>query len=532
MSDKYAEVDTSTVKYAIYIRKSTDDPQKQAKSTEDQLAECWFLINRLNLPVIGEPIIEKKSAKKPGIRPKFTKLIADIRKGIYTGIISWNPDRLARNMKEAGEIIDMIDENLISDLKFVTHHFTKDANGKMLLGMAFVLSKQYSDKLSADVGRGIDARLEEGKGSSYKHGYRRNEHGFQVPDGNNYNFIHEAWSMRKEGKSLESIAEFMRLSGYARIIKSTGKKVSMTKQTLSLIFRDPFYYGMLVQTDQQVDLRKQFNFQPAVSEDDFFAIQAMAKGKSKPYKLKRKIFYPFRMMITCSYCNNHMYPGASKSSNGEHLLYYRCDNKNCTRPKKSIRAKIILEFIYDFLSSNLSFTAEDYLHLQKQMKGHSAQIKKRLQQDFFVKNSQSRRVVSEIKELTFELTKKSKLLGKGANYVTEKINQLCSERDQLTKEIEKIKLKIGYSDQELLTSEQFLNLSKNAARAVQFGDTVIKDTICRFIFLNFTVDDEKVLSYQLKDPFYTLLKGSLSKNVGVPRLELGTSASQTRRSTI
>lgn len=54
-------------------------------------------------------------------------------------------------MKEGGEIIDMIDVGEILDLKFVTHHFTADPNGKMLLGMAFVLSKQYSDKLSVDV---------------------------------------------------------------------------------------------------------------------------------------------------------------------------------------------------------------------------------------------------------------------------------------------------------------------------------------------------------------------------------------------
>ena len=306
----------------------------------------------------------------------------------------------------------------------------------------------------------------------------------------------------------------------------------MTKQTLSLIFRDPFYYGMLIQTGQQIDLRKIFSFEPAVSEDDFYTVQAMTKGKSKPYKLKRKNFYPFKMMIICSHCGNHMYAGASKASNGEYLLYYRCDNKNCTREKKSIRAKVVLEFIYDFLSNNLHFTTEDYFHLQKQMKGLSVQIKERLQQELYVKESQNRRVGAEIKSLALGVAKNGKLLGKGAGQVTDKINELSSEKDQLTKEIEKIKLKIGHSEQEMLTSEQFLNLSKNAARAVQFGDAVIKDTICRFIFLNFTVDDEKVLSYQLKDPFYTLLKGSLSKYVGVPRLELGTSASQTRRSTI
>lgn len=51
-------------------------------------------------------------------------------------------------MREGGEIIDMIDEGFFADLKFVAHQFTPDVNGKMLLGVAFVLPKQYSDDLS------------------------------------------------------------------------------------------------------------------------------------------------------------------------------------------------------------------------------------------------------------------------------------------------------------------------------------------------------------------------------------------------
>lgn len=57
-----------------------------------------------------------------------------------------------------------------------------------------------------------------------------------------------------------------------------------------------------------------------------------------------------------------------------------------------------------------------------------------------------------------------------------------------------------------LSLEQFLNLSKNAAGIVHSADAVIKDQICRFIFLNFSVDEEKVLFYQLKEPFATLLE--------------------------
>lgn len=127
------ELDFTKLKYALYVRKSTDDPERQARSIPDQIAECRLLAKHNNLTIVGDPIVETKSAKKPGRRPLFRQLLRDIKTGTFDGIIAWNPDRLARNMKEGGEVIDMIDEDEIKDLKFCTHHFTKDANGLMLL---------------------------------------------------------------------------------------------------------------------------------------------------------------------------------------------------------------------------------------------------------------------------------------------------------------------------------------------------------------------------------------------------------------
>src|SRR6516164_2734012 len=93
------EVDTSKVKYKIYVRKSTDDPQRQVRSVEDQLAECEALAKRLHLHVVKPHFVEKKSAKKPNQRPLFNQMLDEINKGQYDGIIAWNPDRLARNLK-------------------------------------------------------------------------------------------------------------------------------------------------------------------------------------------------------------------------------------------------------------------------------------------------------------------------------------------------------------------------------------------------------------------------------------------------
>lgn len=89
----------------------------------------------------------------------------------------------------------MIDEEYIKDLKFVTHHFTPDANGKMLLGMAFVLSKQYSDDLLQKVSRGIRRGFAEGKSSGTpKPGYNRTDAGIYEPDGINYDMVSDAFS--------------------------------------------------------------------------------------------------------------------------------------------------------------------------------------------------------------------------------------------------------------------------------------------------------------------------------------------------
>ena len=84
-------------------------------------------------------------------RPIFNQMLDDIRVGKYDGILAYHPDRLARNMLEAGMIVDMVDNGVIKDLQFPTHPFTNNASGKLNLNIQFALSKQYSEHLSETV---------------------------------------------------------------------------------------------------------------------------------------------------------------------------------------------------------------------------------------------------------------------------------------------------------------------------------------------------------------------------------------------
>ena len=106
------EIDVTKLRYVLYARKSTVDETRQVRSIPDQITDCHkFIIDRLHLNIV-ETIKEEKSAQKPNQRPKFTQMLKDLKAGKYDGIVAWNPDRLCRNMKEGGEIIDMIDQNL------------------------------------------------------------------------------------------------------------------------------------------------------------------------------------------------------------------------------------------------------------------------------------------------------------------------------------------------------------------------------------------------------------------------------------
>lgn len=141
----------SQEKYFIYVRKSTDVEDKQVLSVEAQIVELRKFAADNNLRIV-DTIIEKKSAKIPG-RPKFGKTLKRIENGEANGILSWHPDRLARNSVDGGQIIYLLDQNLLVALKFPSFWFENTSQGKFMLSMAFSQSKYYVDSLSENTKR-------------------------------------------------------------------------------------------------------------------------------------------------------------------------------------------------------------------------------------------------------------------------------------------------------------------------------------------------------------------------------------------
>lgn len=78
------------IKYCLYARKSSEDDERQALSIDSQIKEMLAMAERDGME-IAEVRNESHSAKASGMRPVYNQLIADIRSGMFNGILTWAP---------------------------------------------------------------------------------------------------------------------------------------------------------------------------------------------------------------------------------------------------------------------------------------------------------------------------------------------------------------------------------------------------------------------------------------------------------
>lgn len=186
-------------------------------------------------------------------------------------------------MKEAGEIIDLLDKGILEDLQFATSTFENSPTGKILLGISFVLSMQYSEHLSESVTRGNRRKIEDGIFfDEMKHGYVINDRGQLYPDGINFALIQQAFGMRLDGVSQKDIADWLNSTHYTVRKKSKpAASYRWDKDRVSKLLKDPVYAGVLKYGQHLANLEDHYEFTPAVSVSDFLKINKI-KGMDSP----------------------------------------------------------------------------------------------------------------------------------------------------------------------------------------------------------------------------------------------------------
>lgn len=504
------------LRYVMYIRKSSKDDEHQTRSIGDQITDCKKTKNDLGLRVV-KIIKEKQSAKESGIRPKFTKMLNDIKLGKYDGILCWHPDRLARNMAEAGIIIDMLDKDEIKDLKFFSFSFQNDGSGKMLLGMSFVMSKEYTDHLAESINRGNRRSVAEGSGMGVnKHGYYRDKSFHYRPDKNNYSLICEAWKKKLKGEKLNDIANYLNNSKpcYKKSLKIGGvihKPWHMDDNKLSILFKDSFYAGVLKIGDNIVNLSKWYDFEPAVSVDDFLKINKISDIKKsfvtqKGFRRGDVKANFLREFVICDDCKKVMNPVVTvkhDKKTGEVIKRYvnfRCRTVGCKRKKKSVRANKVYTYVLSYLRKNKLASKDFYKYyleeFEKAKKYKESILRSErvslVQENIGLKNGMDdiRRYLP--KEADMDVVKDYK-----NDYKTKK-NTFDNNLERI-KRIDKAKVLLNDAP---MTYSKFVELFREMPNILEkIRKESIKSEIIKKVFANCVLKGENVVSLRLNEPF-------------------------------
>ena len=306
----------------LYARKSTDVEDKRVLSIDAQLIELRKFARQNNLCIIDE-LIEKRTTKMPG-RPVFNSLLTRIKNGEATGILTWHPDRLARNSVDGGQIVYLVDQGLIKNLHFPTFWFEPTPQGKFMLNMAFGQSKYYVDSLSENTKRGLREKVRRGEfpGSAplgYLNDYRTKT---IIPDPQLASVIRQIYETYSSGHyTLREISFLLKEKG-----ATTRYKKPYSQSKVRWILSNPFYIGLFRYNGELYE----GSHEPIIEKGLFDKVQRVLEQKShnQPDKKNPMVYCglfrcPCGMMVTAEKHIKHF-----RNGNCPEYIYYRCSRKN------------------------------------------------------------------------------------------------------------------------------------------------------------------------------------------------------------
>jgi len=326
------------IKYFIYCRKSSEDEERQILSIEAQLTELREFAKQNNLFVVKE-YYESKTAKEPG-REVFNFMMSEIEKGNASGILAWNPDRLARNSIDGGKVIYLVDTGKITSLKFPTFWFEATPQGKFMLSVAFGQAKYYTDNLRENILRGIRQKIRRGELSAKAPLGYFNEPRLRTiePDKKTFNKVKEILRAFATGEyTLTKIQSKMFSLG---LVGKDGKLPHLS--TIQKILTNPFYYGHFRYRGEV----HQGSHKPMISKKLFDQIQEALILNGKPRKERGPKNFQFLNFAVCGECGYSITAERHIKKSGLKFVYYRCTHKsktqNCTQTR-FLREEVLTE---------------------------------------------------------------------------------------------------------------------------------------------------------------------------------------------
>ncbi len=475
------------MKYSIYPRKSSEGEDRQMLSLDAQERELLEIAKKNNLNVVAT-FRESMSAKKEG-RPVFNSMVEAIKSGKSDAILCWKLDRLARNFKDAGLIIDMLQTGVIKEIR--THEGVYlPTDNVLMIAMQMGMANQYVRDLSVNVKRGNREKFIQG-GWPHRAGF-----GYLNDKANKTLIVNEKqapyvfrvfYLYVKERKTLKQISDILYSEG---LRSGTGKKVG--KSQIYLILSRRLYTGYTI--DGEGVIRKG-NHEAIISVTLFNEAQELLHGKV--HLRPKRHLYSAQGFLKCDVCSCNITVDTQKG-----IQYYYCTNGKyiCNQHKNYMRSDYV-----DVLMSELF----KVLQIDDELIEISAEAYK-------VKNATDDNYIEVTletlnSELNLLLQKELKLSdGWSSKTVRDEvynvqIKEITNKRLELEEQINNVQK----TNKGKVTLEQikkvFTDCNKASKEYID-ADDYKKRNMLKKLLSNATVKDKKIVSYQFVSLYSVIAK--------------------------
>lgn len=539
------------IEYIVYCRKSSEESSKgQEQSILDQLNACidhahrvWLKLaekneifnnhfndnsfakrknkqtNKYEKDILTKAenvfyVVEEKSAKELNNRTKRNTLIKLVKAWKIKGILSFSPDRQARNLPESWELVQLLDDWFL-DVKYTNFTFENNPNWRMVLGITFVISYNYSDNLGVNIGRWNKWAMKRWTALwKFKHGYFINKEKYHEPDPDSFHLRKEAFKMKLyQGKTDHEIRQFLVSSWYKR--KYKHKIEEFKEKNIYTIWLDEFYYGVFICGDSEINLRDANPYyKPMIEKSEH--TQLLVRYQNKNPIILRKIkpneeYYELRLFdngfiitedgrtLGFDFPNRYRHverlAKVQKTDEKATLkdvvkisqIRYTSSKKDGNWKKTSVNADIIDDLVYSFLKKNMKFTENLYEEFTEYQKtGFELKVKK---------NKEDR--------LKIQL-RRNNIVWQLDAFVLENmsVNKKKIEQEIYDKEVTKLQSIIDALDEEIqslseterstrLEVEAFFKILKKAPALYKKWSNVRKRKICNLLLSNIILNKEK-----------------------------------------
>ncbi len=419
-------IDFVKLKVGNYNRKSSESEDRQVLSIQSQIDEAKRIADYYKLSPFVETFKESKSAKTEGVRPEFSRMMKRIKNKEIDAIVCWKADRLARNMEEGGEIIDLLSSGILKAI--ITHDKVfYPWDNVMVLAIEFSQGKQFVKELSVNVKRGQEKKARMG----IPHGLATL--GFTndktEEKGNRKWFVDEIrLPVVKQmlEKFLSGNYSGTQIYDWTRnIVKLTTPKHKksggnlITYSRVYEILKDPIYAGFFYQQGQRYELSKELPY--LISEDDHNKILRMLSSRKLPKTQTHETPYSgfirspkkefigadlkFQVICQCkhkfAYQNKTHCPKCgieiNKIKNPKYITYayyYNVPKRKNREPVRYIEESKITDFFVKYAENNLTMSKA----LSEWCKRHIQETKDREIENDLVSSSSNTQRISKLEE--------------------------------------------------------------------------------------------------------------------------------------